>query len=44
MDHLLTTWSVFQALVLEAMPFLLIGITISTLARHFLPSLSLIHI
>ena len=38
MDHLLTTWSVFQALVLEAMPFLLIGITISTLARHFLPS------
>ena len=38
MSRFLTTWSVFQALILEAMPFLLIGILISSLSRHLLPS------
>ncbi len=36
-DHLSTSWSVFQALFLEAMPFLLIGTTMATMARHWLP-------
>ena len=38
LDHLSTSWSVFQALFLEAMPFLLIGVALATLARHWLPS------
>ena len=37
-DHLSTSWSVFQALFLEAMPFLLIGVVLATMARHWLPS------
>ena len=37
-DHLSTSWSVFQALFLEAMPFLLIGVVSATMARHWLPS------
>lgn len=37
-DHLSTSWSVFQALFLEAMPFLLIGVAMATMARHWLPS------
>ena len=38
LDHLSTSWSVFQALLLEAVPFLLIGVALATLARHWLPS------
>ncbi|KKZ12960.1 MAG: permease [Candidatus Synechococcus spongiarum 142] len=38
LDHLSTSWSVFQALFLEAMPFLLIGVALATMARHWLPS------
>ena len=37
-DHLSTSWSVFQALFLEAIPFLLIGVGLATMARHWLPS------
>ena len=37
-DHLSTSWSVFQALFLEAIPFLLIGVALATMARHWLPS------
>ena len=38
LDHLSTSWSVFQALFLEAVPFLLIGVVLAALARHWLPS------
>ncbi|QEY33508.1 permease [Synechococcus sp. RSCCF101] len=37
MDQLGTIWSLFQALFLEATPFLVLGIAISTLARRYLP-------
>ena len=37
-DQLSTSWSVFQALFLEAMPFLAIGVVLATMARHWLPS------
>lgn len=37
LDHLSTSWSVFQALFLEALPFLLIGVALATMARHWLP-------
>ncbi len=36
-DRLTTTWALFQALLIEAMPFLLIGVAISTLARWLSP-------
>ena len=48
-----TVWAVFQGLLLEAIPFLLIGVAIATAARAWdprgrwlqrLPRLSLIHI
>ena len=35
--RLATAWALFQALLIEAMPFLLIGVTISTLARWLSP-------
>ena len=38
LDHLSTSWSVFQALFLEAMPFLLIGVALAAMARHWLPA------
>ncbi|SAY38824.1 permease [Candidatus Synechococcus spongiarum] len=37
LDHLFTSWSVFQALFLEAVPFLLIGVVLATMTRHWLP-------
>ncbi|MCT0214320.1 MULTISPECIES: permease [unclassified Synechococcus] len=36
-ERLATTWALFQALLVEAMPFLLIGVAISTLARWLSP-------
>jgi uncharacterized protein len=36
-ERLATAWALFQALLIEAMPFLLIGVTISTLARWLSP-------
>ena len=38
LDRLFTSWSVFQALFLEAMPFLLVGVALAAMARHWLPS------
>ena len=37
LERLATTWALFQALLVEAMPFLLIGVAISTLARWLSP-------
>ena len=37
LERLATTWALFQALLVEAMPFLLIGVAISTLARLLSP-------
>ncbi|MCX5931086.1 MAG: permease [Cyanobacteria bacterium] len=36
-ERLATTWALFQALLVEAMPFLLIGVALSTLARWISP-------
>ncbi len=36
-ERLSTAWALFQALLIEAMPFLLIGVTISSLARWLAP-------
>lgn len=36
-ERLNTAWALFQALLIEAMPFLLIGVTISSLARWLAP-------
>ena len=32
-----TAWAIFQGLLLEALPFLLLGVAISALARWLLP-------
>jgi uncharacterized membrane protein YraQ (UPF0718 family) len=40
LGRLATIWSVFLALFMEAMPFLVIGIAISSLARQWLPGRS----
>ncbi|MCT0201661.1 permease [Synechococcus sp. CS-602] len=37
LQRLATTWALFQALLVEAMPFLLIGVAIATLARWLSP-------
>jgi uncharacterized protein len=37
LERLATTWALFQALLVEAMPFLLIGVAISSLARWLGP-------
>ena len=37
LERLATAWAVFQGLVIEAMPFLLIGVTIAGLARWLNP-------
>jgi uncharacterized membrane protein YraQ (UPF0718 family) len=37
LERLATTWALFQALLVEAMPFLLIGVAISSLARWLSP-------
>ncbi|NQV10875.1 MAG: permease [Cyanobacteria bacterium] len=37
LQRLATTWALFQALLVEAMPFLLIGVAIATLARWVSP-------
>ena len=37
MDKLATAWAIFQGLLLEAVPFLLLGIAISGLARWAVP-------
>jgi uncharacterized protein len=36
-ERLVTAWALFQALLVEAMPFLLIGVALSTLARWISP-------
>lgn len=36
-ERLATTWALFQALLVVAMPFLLIGMALSTLARWISP-------
>ena len=38
MAQIATVWAVFQGLLLEALPFLLIGVAISSLARALDPS------
>jgi uncharacterized membrane protein YraQ (UPF0718 family) len=38
LDRLSTTWAIFQGLLLEALPFLLIGVAIAALARWLAPS------
>lgn len=35
--RLVTAWAVFQGLLLEALPFLLLGVTIAALARWLAP-------
>jgi len=37
MAPLSTAWAIFQGLLLEALPFLLLGVAISALARWLLP-------
>ena len=37
MDRLATAWAIFQGLLLEAIPFLLLGVTIAGLARWLVP-------
>lgn len=37
MERLATAWAIFQGLLLEAIPFLLLGVVIAGLARWFVP-------
>ncbi|MGB7564213.1 MAG: permease, partial [Prochlorococcaceae cyanobacterium] len=37
LERLATAWAVYQGLVIEAMPFLLIGVTIASIARWLNP-------
>ena len=37
MDKLATAWAIFQGLLLEAIPFLLLGVVIAGLARWLVP-------
>ena len=37
MDKLATAWAIFQGLLLEAVPFLLLGVAIAGLARWAVP-------
>ena len=37
MERLATAWAIFQGLLLEAIPFLLLGVLIAGLARWLVP-------
>ena len=43
MTRLATGWAIFQGLLIEALPFLLLGVTIAGLARWLAISLKSIH-
>ena len=41
MTRLATGWAIFQGLLIEALPFLLLGVTIAGLARWLVPPVDL---
>ena len=43
MTRLATAWAIFQGLLIEALPFLLLGVTIAGLARWLVPQSAWVH-